>query len=154
MTLKMLVVSDSHGNYTRLQKIIEKEMPFDYMVHCGDGVNDLFQVDIPGKVKILKVAGNVDRHRTPGIQDIDTATIEGKRIMIVHGDRFGVNYGYDRLVAGGRKLGACVIFFGHTHIPFLRKDDPVLFNPGTVSKGSYGIVMFAQDISFFHKNLS
>ena len=37
MNIKILVVSDSHGARRHLQEIIDRERPFDYLIHCGDG---------------------------------------------------------------------------------------------------------------------
>ncbi|WP_026496557.1 metallophosphoesterase family protein [Butyrivibrio sp. WCD3002] len=33
---KILVISDSHGYSNLARKVIEKEYPFDFLVHCGD----------------------------------------------------------------------------------------------------------------------
>ena len=39
MAMKILVFSDSHGNYDNLERAYEKEQP-DVMLHLGDGEAD------------------------------------------------------------------------------------------------------------------
>ncbi|MDO5136238.1 MAG: metallophosphoesterase family protein, partial [Eubacteriales bacterium] len=34
--MKVLVVSDTHGRDRGLERVVEKEAPFDYLIHCGD----------------------------------------------------------------------------------------------------------------------
>ena len=61
MSIRILVVSDSHGARKHLQKIIDRERTFDYLIHCGDGAHDLEHVRLPQGVTVLSVAGNMDR---------------------------------------------------------------------------------------------
>jgi len=147
---KILVVSDSHGNYTRLNKIIKKEYPFDYIVHCGDGVTDLFQAEVPSDAKVLRVTGNVDLGRGLDLERVQIEEINGKRIMVTHGDIFSVQNGFDMLINQGKREGADIIFFGHTHIEYLFGNSPVLFNPGAANHGQYGVVTIGDDVVFSH----
>ena len=151
MPLKLLVISDSHGNYSRIDSIIKKESPLDYIIHCGDGVTDLFHVSIPDSVRIIKVRGNVDRFRVNSIGDSELEKVGGKTCLVVHGDKFGVNRDLDIIYKAAREANADIVFFGHTHVPLFRKGSPVLFNPGTVSKGAYGIVTLNAAMNFEHK---
>ena len=34
--MKVVIVSDTHGSFYELKKIIAAERPFDVLVHCGD----------------------------------------------------------------------------------------------------------------------
>ena len=34
--MKILVVSDTHGRDEKLERVVEQEQPFDYLIHCGD----------------------------------------------------------------------------------------------------------------------
>ena len=34
--MKVLLVSDTHGRDTNLERAVEAEAPFDMLIHCGD----------------------------------------------------------------------------------------------------------------------
>ena len=58
--MKILVVSDSHGNFNVLHAIYKKENP-DYMIFCGDGTNDIRDLSYAYKeLKYKMVRGNCD----------------------------------------------------------------------------------------------
>lgn len=139
MSVKILVVSDSHGSRRGLQKIIDRELPFDCLIHCGDGVEDLGRIRLPQAVQVLSVAGNMDR---AGSQErlIETS-LHNISFLICHGDQFGAHYDYDRLIDEGLCRGVNIICCGHTHMPYLRDYPPLLFNPGPADKGLYGIII-------------
>jgi putative phosphoesterase len=138
MNTKILVVSDSHGDCARLQKIIDREQPFDCLIHCGDGVGDLARVVVPKTATVLSVAGNMDR--CSGRERLIEATQGGLQFLICHGDRFAVHYDYDRLLDEGLRRGADIICCGHTHVPCLHNQGALLFNPGPADRGLYGII--------------
>jgi putative phosphoesterase len=138
MSLKILVVSDSHGARKHLQKIIDREQPFDYLIHCGDGVHDLDHVRLPQGVTVLSVAGNMDRAGSR--ERLFETALNGFRFMICHGDQFAAHYDYERLLNDGLCRGADIICCGHTHIPYRHNHPPLLFNPGPADKGLYGII--------------
>jgi putative phosphoesterase len=138
MSIKILVISDSHGARKNLQKIIARELPFEYLIHCGDGANDLAHVRLPQDVTILSVAGNMDRVGT--CKRLIETTLSDVGFLICHGDQFGVHYDYERLLSEGLCRGADIICCGHTHIPYLYNHPPLLFNPGPADKGLYGII--------------
>lgn len=141
---RILVVSDSHGNHVRLQRIIDEAGDFDFLVHCGDGAPDLMHVDVPAGIPVVKVAGNVDLMRPVDLERLSEFTFSGKKIMVVHGDMYSVQKGFKSLLREGKSRDAEVIFFGHTHIQFTGVKSPLLFNPGAANSGSYGIVEIDQ----------
>jgi putative phosphoesterase len=142
MSIKILVVSDSHGARKNLQKIINRERPFEYLIHCGDGANDLEQVRLPQDVTILSVAGNMDR---AGIcERLIETTLSDVNFLICHGDQFGAHYDYERLLGEGLRRGVDIICCGHTHIPYQHNHPLLLFNPGPADKGLYGIITLEQ----------
>ncbi len=154
MKKKILIVSDSHGNSTRLSLILRKEYPFDYLVHCGDGVTDLFNVDILPGISVIKVTGNVDLHRGLDINRIEVFQVEGKTFMVIHGERSCVKSGFDKLLMESNEWGADVVLFGHTHVESISGNEPVLFNPGPANDGSYGIIFVSSEhLEFCHKRL-
>jgi predicted phosphodiesterase len=39
--MKLIIVSDSHGSFGGLKKIVEREAPFNLLLHLGDGLEEL-----------------------------------------------------------------------------------------------------------------
>jgi uncharacterized protein len=150
---KILVVSDSHGNYSKLARIIDLEYPFDCLVHCGDGVNDLFHVGIPDEVSVVRVCGNIDLARCVDFERIVLFEAGTTRLMVTHGDQFGVHIDYGPIEREGRKRKADAVLFGHTHVAYHRKGKPALFNPGPANSGMYGLVIIGDSLSFSHGRL-
>jgi uncharacterized protein len=146
--IKILVVSDSHGNFSILDKILEENKPFDYLIHCGDGVDDLSNLYIESK--IIKVSGNVDLYRGIDIVRVNLISIEDKKILVVHGDLLGVKNGYESLRSESIRVGADITLFGHSHIQYLSDHKPYLFNPGAAIDGFYGIIEIGNTIKFIH----
>ena len=138
--MKILVVSDTHGNTDKLSRTIQLCMPFDMLIHCGDGIKDIGSVDIPRGVTVTAVKGNTDIHSYTDFEELVVENIEGRRVAITHGHRFNVKSGTSLLYSEVKRLGADAVFFGHTHIRLLSAGNPVLFNPGSLSDNSYGIV--------------
>ena len=58
--MKILIVSDTHGRDWGLEEAIEKEAPFDMLVHCGDVEGREFYVEAMAGCPCCIVAGNND----------------------------------------------------------------------------------------------
>jgi hypothetical protein len=145
VTLKIVVVSDTHGNIDMLDKVIYDCSPFDIIVHCGDGVRDICAADIPGNSAVLKVLGNTDLYSGCDADDILTEQILDRTIMVTHGHQFNVKTGFKQLEHEAENFKAGIVLFGHTHEQFIRKGKPLLFNPGNLSGGNYGIIHASRD---------
>ncbi|PKL38010.1 MAG: hypothetical protein CVV44_12640 [Spirochaetae bacterium HGW-Spirochaetae-1] len=153
MSYRIVVVSDSHGNLHALRRIVEHEYPFDMLIHCGDGVGDLFHAGIPLEAVVVRVPGNVDMGRVTDMEQVVFHDVGDRRIMVTHGDLFRLHQGYEDILREGRKSAADFIFFGHTHKKFLLPGKPLLFNPGPVSSGVYGLVTIDGEWRFEHRRL-
>ena len=153
MQQKVVVVSDSHGNAALLKSIIARELPFDVLVHCGDGVDDLARVDLPPDVGLVAVAGNMDSGQQFVTSRIAFDTLNEKKIMVTHGDRFRVAHDPELLLYEAKKNSADIAFFGHTHSKYHSTDSPILFNPGPANRGVYGVVTINDIIACCHKKL-
>jgi len=150
---KIVIVSDSHGNIEKLQSVIDIEYPFEFIIHCGDGINDLFHANIPEGVKVISVAGNVDRYRYIDVEDVIFQEIFGRMFMVTHGDRYDVRNGNSELLSEAREHNADIILFGHTHVQYIDEKNPVVFNPGSLSTGLYGLMTAGNRFHFRHKIL-
>ncbi len=151
---RILVVSDSHGNTPRLSGILAREEPFDILVHCGDGISDLFHVKIPAGTLVIGVNGNIDESRGIDRERIATFEADGMRFMVVHGDQYRVHHDYSLMEREGRVRNVDVVLFGHTHSRFHGNGRPVLFNPGPASGGHYGCITTGERLLFEHRMLS
>ena len=120
---------------------VEREMP-DRVFHLGDHLSDAEDLSnaFP-ELDFLYVPGNCDF----GAQAPASVLTEagGYRMFLTHGHLFGVKTGLTRLLLEGKRLGAQLVLFGHTHRPLLEQRDGIwLLNPGScsASSGSYAVV--------------
>jgi len=150
---KLLIVSDSHGNFVNLRKAVEIEFPFDYLIHCGDGIRDIAQVELPGGIVVVKVAGNIESYISPGTEKIEIFEVSGTRIMVTHGDQLQAHHGMDGVLREAVSRGADLVFYGHTHKKALTGSRPLLFNPGPLSNGSYGTAFIGDTLELHHRKL-
>ena len=81
--------------------------------------------------------------------------INGVKIFLTHGHLYDVKRGLSSIKEIGKKLNASLVVFGHTHKPYIEKDeDMTLFNPGATEDGRYGIIILENgNIDLFHKQL-
>lgn len=144
--MKLGVVSDTHSHPLPSQ-LLQDFAKVDVIIHAGDWCG-LADYDALSKIKTVKtVHGNMDEsalaRRFPRSQIL---TFGSSRIGLFHGEGPP-----DRLLETvkeqfqGEKLDA--IIFGHSHRPFNKKIDGVLyFNPGSPTEdvftpmATYGIM--------------
>lgn len=125
--MKIIVVSDSHGNKKGIEKIFQT-LQFDYFLFLGDGLKDLG--DYIYLDNVFAVAGNCDYFSSEPIERVFNAN--GVLIFYTHGHKYSVKSSLWQIKQQGRLEHADIVLFGHTHIPFIEKiDDMILANPGT-----------------------
>lgn len=135
--IRVAVVSDSHGGMYHLERFLEfcKAEKIDHVCHLGDIVDDAKYLRQNLDIPVALVAGNCDFYsREP--REV-CFTLAGKRFLLVHGDRYGVKLGYDRLSYYGEEKMADCVLFGHTHRAFAGcVGSTLLVNPGALKDGS------------------
>lgn len=129
--MKIGVVSDTH----RMNRFIDKAIPYlkecDLIIHAGDNVSDSKYIHKITKVGIMAVKGNCDFENIEYELEFD---VEGKNIFVCHGDRYDVKYGMHELEKKAKEISADIVVFGHTHTPYLKEKDGILYiNPGSIS---------------------
>ena len=154
MHCKILVVSDSHGCWQLLDRIVRREEPFNTLIHCGDGADDLSRIALPESTRILRVGGNVDRGRGYAFDPVAVETLCEKKIMVTHGDLFKVEYDLAPLLDEGMRIQADLVCFGHTHVKYYHDGTTALFNPGPADRGLYGVITIDNLIRCRHLHLS
>ena len=134
--MRVAVVSDSHQGMVHLKRFVEycEAEGIEQVFHLGDVMEDVRYLQDNLKVPVAAVAGNCDvfsRH-----QREVAVTIENKRFLLVHGDKYGVKTGYDRLSYHADEMTCNMALFGHTHQTFSEDVGGVmLVNPGTLLNG-------------------
>ena len=112
------------------------------MVHLGDHLSDAEDLSFAfQEPDFYYVPGNCDY--APTVPPSLTLEFDGVRVFLTHGHLFGVKTGLTRLLLEGKRVGAQLVLFGHTHRPYLAEHDGVwLLNPGSCSamQGSYAVL--------------
>lgn len=135
--MRIIVMSDSHGDFSRVRRIFEENPGADCFIHLGDGAGDFEEAgwlfpDVPKK----GVRGNCDFGCDPKLPKEGLLEFSGKRLYFTHGDLWRVKYGLDEIERVGRERGADVVLFGHTHNAMAEYRDGLwLINPGSVRFG-------------------
>jgi len=129
-----IVISDTHGNVKDLLKLVPLMRENDYVFHLGDGENDLDTLPEDVRKKVINVSGNCDLSLSESEKVIE---IEGVKIFLTHGHRYGVKSTPYKLLLKGREIGANICFYGHSHRASIELIDGVyLVNPGNLTRYS------------------
>lgn len=137
--LRIVVLSDTHGNTSRLEKVIFQQPKADCFIHLGDGQRDMEEVmaGFPGK-DYRSVAGNCDFAAVG--PDEDELVAAGKRIFFTHGHRYFVKGGPSRIIAEAVNRHADILLYGHTHVAVAEYDDGLyVMNPGSLGMPDNGM---------------
>lgn len=140
--MRILVMSDSHGMYESMRRAVMKHIDAEVIIFCGDGASDIEEIKREFTDRaIIAVRGNCDFcTENP---NIETITLEGKKLFITHGHLYNVKSGLYNLSCACREAGADIAVFGHTHQALEIYDEGIyLFNPGSIMgyEGSYGLI--------------
>ena len=140
--MKILVLSDSHGNISNMIQAVERETPA-MILHLGDCWRDAEKLheQFPA-IPLEQVPGNCDFRSTEPNEQL--LMLSGMKALICHGHTYGVKQSL--LSAGYRaeELDLDLFLFGHTHRPFVDMRGKTLFlNPGSIGDYHhpfYGII--------------
>ena len=143
--MRILVLSDSHGNVENMARCVELTEP-DVILQLWDCQRDAETLhrQFPS-LPMQSVPGNCDW----GAVDAPEVLTEygGVRILMMHGHTRNVKASTLSAVYAAREMGAQVLLFGHTHRPLVDYDGSLwVMNPGSVGRGfpcTYGIVTIA-----------
>ncbi len=140
--MKILVVSDTHGDTYSLKTAINSKPEAEVIIHCGDGNSEFesLRALYPEK-HFIGVKGNCDLFTSAS--NVETITLEGKKLFITHGHIYNAKYGLYNLVCAAREADADLLLFGHTHNALEDYDDGLyIVNPGSCHGygGSYAYI--------------
>ena len=126
----IVILSDTHGNLSAIEKILPILKESDYVFHLGDYAKDILNFNRELGDKIYSVLGNCDWGEEDKILEI-----EGVKIMLTHGHEYGVKNGLTRLKFKASELGVKAVFYGHTHNADIVENEGVLYiNPGNMTR--------------------
>ena len=148
--MKCIILSDSHGDLASVRAVLSKNRDAEVVFFLGDGISDIIEAkkEFPS-LAFISVCGNCDISLFDAAR-LEKITLEGKRIVLTHGDAFMVKSSMVGLRALAEDTMADIILFGHTHIPTIEVigtsyGKAILFNPGSVrgaicGAGSFGTI--------------
>ena len=122
--MKVLIVSDTHGRDENLEIAVNREAPFDMLVHCGDVEGREFYIEALADCPCSIVSGNNDFFSDLPREDV--IDIEGNKVLVTHGHYYGVSMAFDQLADAAKQRGCNAAFFGHIHVPVLEPRKPGL----------------------------
>ncbi|MDO5559992.1 MAG: metallophosphoesterase [Oscillospiraceae bacterium] len=145
--MRIVVMSDSHGIYCVLDKIVSAHPEADLYIHLGDGQKecDLLRQLYPDK-NFCFIRGNCDTSSELPLSQVIKVNND-HTIFAAHGHTYNVKYGLSAIRKEAKCAGADIILFGHSHFRYCGYEDETwIMNPGSCmiprdgNKPSYGIV--------------
>ncbi len=128
--MKIAIISDTHNRIGRVYDNLS-DRDIDIILHLGDVCDDATMLGELLKTQVIKVKGNNDFYEPNEACD-KTIILDGKKIFITHGHKYGVYSGVDKLVEKAKSLNCDICLFGHTHKYFNQIIDGVwVINPGS-----------------------
>ena len=129
---KVLIISDTHGYNDTMWQVIDKEKPFDALVHCGDFENNPSLLESRVNCDVHMVSGNNDFGG--GLSSKQIFTIGHHKVVLTHGHRYRLWNDLSPLVYLAKENEADIVMFGHLHIPIIETLEGItLINPGSLT---------------------
>jgi uncharacterized protein len=149
--MRVLIISDTHGKNERIDELWEKVGEVDLLIHLGDIADGEYLLDALFDCPKHMIRGNNDFFLDLPAEKM--FRLGSYKVWITHGQQYYVYSGTKRLREEGKAKGADIVMFGHTHRPYLAKEDGLLLlNPGSLSyprqeghRPSYMILEIDQD---------
>lgn len=132
VSMKIIVVSDSHGKHKALDDILQAYPQAKAYIHCGDIEGD--PQDFP---QFITVKGNNDMYYDYPEERI--LEIAGHRIFITHSHLYMVHKRVALLAQEAKKYNCDIVCYGHTHIASDDEYEGIrVMNPGSIWRARDG----------------
>ncbi len=155
---ELLVISDTHGSaYTVKEVLAQLNFRPWAVLFLGDGLRDLDTISTDPRyegLSVYSVAGNCDKFGffPADAPDVRSVMVGELKILMMHGDTFGVKHGLGEAQRYAAQQEADVLLYGHTHAPFAKtiaageyigggvtlQKPLVVANPGSLGRPGYG----------------
>jgi putative phosphoesterase len=130
--LRVGVLGDTHGKIKKAKKAVEQMGDIKLLIHTGDYYEDALILSKVSGIKVKAVTGNCDSYAPGPVEEL--LKIGDFRLYLTHGHLFGVKSSLARLYQRAEELGAHIVIYGHTHMPYQEKRNGILFlNPGSIT---------------------
>lgn len=136
--MKILVISDSHGNIANLKHVLGFAVAsnLDGIIHCGDWDNiEAVKTVLEYKIPLYSVLGNADIDASLSEKlKVESQKFDEKFLKFELGGRkIGIIHNVNQLISNTESLG--IVFYGDTH----RQSDEIrngvrVVNPGALEK--------------------
>lgn len=143
--MKLLILSDTHGEYQALINVLIEENDADAIIFLGDGLSEAYLLEREESCPpVYSVRGNCDFSYAEPVEAF--TAFGGVTVFYTHGNGYDVKTTTAGLKMAARSRGADVVLFGHTHTPYYSCEDGLhVFNPGSLSRprggnATYGII--------------
>ena len=136
--MRVVVISDSHGHGSVVDRIIRRESKADVVVFLGDVTSDIedFTYEYTDK-KFYIVSGNCDMFSSFPYSTV--ANIGGVNVFMTHGHSLGVKSGIGDVMAAAKQSDCKIALYGHTHVPIIKYEDGLyVVNPGSCARSREG----------------
>lgn len=144
--MRILVCSDTHGDFYALNQAISEQPEAEIIIHLGDGAEEAEEMRAiyPDRM-VIQVKGNGDfGSRYPLV---DEYLLAGKHVLMTHGHLYGVKTELYTLYLLAKEKNIDLLLFGHTHQAFQDYQNGLyVLNPGSLKgvNATYGIVDITQ----------
>ena len=138
--MRILVLSDSHGDCRTLEKAIKAQPTAEVVVYLGDGYRDFEHCKplLEGK-RVYAVKGNNDMGCDYPKSEV--ISVGGIKIYLCHGNWEFVDYSVGRLIGIAQDNDCTLALHGHTHVQEETYYDGVrVFCPGAIKSDEYGVI--------------
>ena len=140
--MKLLVLSDSHGNLSHMEEAVLRVRPR-MILHLGDCWRDGEKLrDLFPDISFHQVPGNCDYRPDEPAERL--LFLEDKRVLMCHGHTYGVKQTLLNAGYAAEEQNLDLFLFGHTHKPLVDMRGKTLFlNPGSIGdprRPTYGVV--------------
>lgn len=129
--MKILVMSDSHGNTANMLRAVEKTSPR-LIIHLGDCIRDTEALErYCPNIPLYRVRGNCDL--APHAPEYGIEEVDGLRIFFAHGHRHNVKMNMDAFCNSVYFSGCRLGLYGHTHRARWQQTGSMeILNPGAI----------------------
>ena len=136
---KIVVVSDTHHDVARLERLLPVINGADRLVFCGDGLSDIMHIRGCITVPIICVKGNNDfstavSYLPYAMEDNAVMYHFNRKLFFTHGDRYNALRVPPILEVGD------ALIHGHTHVGHLQKYNGLyVLNVGSLARPRDGV---------------
>lgn len=145
--MKIVVLSDTHGDAAIIPAVIKSHPDADYYFHCGDSE---LTYDAAHIKDCKRVRGNCDHDIRYPLEEV--VEVDGKTVFMTHGHLFNVKTTLTPIAMRAEEVGADIVLFGHSHVLGAELVDGTLFlNPGSLksprgrNEKSYAVIETTAD---------